>query len=101
MKNQKIDAQRRQFLSTAGAVAVAIPVSALIGSRAASAAMVDPTSAQAVALSFVEVSATDGQTCSGCALYQAADVEGAGNCPLFQGSNVGDGSWCSAWVAKG
>jgi len=100
MKDQKFDSQRRKLLSTAGAVAVAIPVSALIGSRAAMAAMVDPASDNAVRLKYVEVSATDGQSCSGCALYQAADVEGAGNCPLFQGSNVGDGSWCSAWVAK-
>lgn len=101
MKDPKFDAQRRQLLTTAGAVAVAIPVTALVGSRVAFAAMVDPTSAQAVALKYVETTATDGQMCINCALYQPDDsVDGGGNCPLFQGVSVGDQAWCSAWVAK-
>ena len=98
------DQNRRQFLSTAGAAVVAIPAASLIGSRLAFAAdvpMVDATSAQAVALQYVEATATEGQMCSNCALYQAEDGAEAGMCPLFQGVQVGGNAWCSAWAPKG
>lgn len=95
------DKNRRQFLSTAGAAVVAIPAASLVGSRLAFAAdtpMVDPTSAQAVALQYAEVSAKEGQMCSNCALYQAEEGADAGMCPLFQGVKVGGEAWCSAWA---
>jgi len=97
------DQTRRDFIRLAGISAV-VPVSALVGSRLASAAdmpMVDPESAQAVALQYAATSETEGQTCSNCALYQGEEGSEGGACPLFQGSNVGAGAWCSAWVAKG
>ncbi|MBX2885998.1 MAG: high-potential iron-sulfur protein [Granulosicoccus sp.] len=101
MKNQNINRQRRQFLTTAGAAAVVIPVTALVGSRVAySADMVDPKSAQAMALKYIAKSETESQTCGNCALYTAAGDE-AGNCPLFQGAQVGKSAWCSAWAARG
>ena len=97
------DQKRRSFIRIAG-VSAAIPVSAVIGSRFANAAdmpMVDAASAQAVALSYAAESATEGQMCSNCALYQGEADSEAGPCPLFQGSHVGAGAWCSAWVTKG
>lgn len=96
------DEKRRSFIRMAS-VTAAIPVSAVIGSRFATAAdmpMVDAASAQAVALSYVAESATDGQMCSNCALFQAEAGAEDGACPLFQGSSVGAASWCSAWVVK-
>jgi len=96
------DLKRRDFIRLASATAV-IPVSALVGSRLASAAdmpMVDPASAQAVALKYAAASETEGQNCANCALYQG-DGADAGPCPLFQGSHVASGAWCSAWVTKG
>lgn len=101
MKDLNINRQRRRFLSTAGAAAALIPVSALVGSRVVYAAdMVDPKSAQAMALKYVAMSPNEAQTCANCALYTPANDE-AGGCPLFQGAQVGQNAWCSAWAAKG
>ena len=42
-----------------------------------------------------------GSTCSGCALYQAAQAaNGAAPCGLFPGKSVKAGGWCRAWAAK-
>lgn len=97
------DEKRRNFLRLAGATAV-IPVSAVVGSRLTHAAdmpMVDPESPQAVALQYVATSEMEGQNCANCALYQGEEGAEGGPCPLFQGSHVGTGAWCSAWVTRG
>ncbi len=96
------DQKRRDFIRFA-TISAAVPVSAVVGSRLATAAdmpMVDASSAQAVALKYAVASEVEGQMCSNCALYQGADAD-AGPCPLFQGSHVGKDAWCSAWVTKG
>jgi len=97
------DKKRRQFVTFMGASTVAIPVTALVGSRLAYAEdlpMVDEASDAAKNWEYVAASATEGQTCAGCALYQGeADAEG-GPCPLFQGSHVHAAGWCKAFAPK-
>lgn len=93
------DTSRRKFVAVMGASAVAVPVSALIGTLPSHAAeMVDPASDQAVALQYIEVSEMEGKNCLNCTLYQGDDKAGA--CPLFAGSQVGAEAWCSAYTPK-
>jgi len=90
---------RRHFLKQTSVVAL-IPATALISSRvSAEDAMVDPESAVAEGLKYIEMSEVDAQNCGNCALYSNGDGE-KGNCPLFQGVKVGEKAWCSAWAAK-
>jgi len=97
------DKKRRQFVTFMGASTVAIPVSALVGSRAAFAAdepMVDETSAAAINWDYKTTSAMPDQMCGNCALYQGeADAKG-GPCPLFPGSHVDTAGWCKAYSPK-
>lgn len=100
MKQTKTQQQRRRFLKQSGAAMVFIPSAALMSDRVLAAdEMVDPESAQAVALKYIIKTTTEGQKCINCALYQNGD-ETAGDCPLFQGVKVGAEAWCSAWAAK-
>lgn len=97
------DQKRRQFVSVLGAGAVAIPLTAVIGSlpsHAADAPMVNPSSAQATALKYMEASDKDGQSCMKCTLFQGADDSTAGPCPLFPGARVNANAWCSAFTPK-
>lgn len=93
---------RRKFIAMS-TTATLLPASALLSCRWAIASdlpLVDETSDQAVALKYVAESATDGQTCANCSLYQGtADSESAA-CALFPGNSVAAGAWCSAWVPK-
>jgi len=97
------DKKRRQLVTFMGASTVAIPATALVGSRLAFAddlPMVDEASDAAKNWEYVATSATEGQNCTGCALYQGeADAE-AGPCPLFQGSQVTAKGWCKAYAPK-
>jgi len=97
------DKKRRQFVTFMGASTVAIPVSALVGSRLAHAAdlpMVDEASDAAKNWEYVAASTTEGKMCSNCALYQGeADAEG-GPCPLFPDSHVHAAGWCKAYAPK-
>lgn len=98
------DIRRRKLLGAMGASAVAVPVSAVIGtlpSHAQDNPMVDPASAQAQALQYVETSPDAAAVCSGCALYTGDDGAEAGPCGIFPGMNVTAGGWCSAYVAAG
>lgn len=94
---------RRQFVTFMGASTVAIPVTALVGSRLAYAEdlpMVDEASDVAKNWEYVAVSTNEEQNCLGCALYQGeADAEG-GPCPLFQGTHVHAAGWCKAFAPK-
>lgn len=40
------------------------------------------------------------QTCANCQLFQAADGEEWGGCPLFQDKLVNAEGWCNGWVPK-
>ncbi len=97
------DKKRRQFVTFMGASTVAIPVSALVGSRAAfadDAPMVDEASAAAINWDYKAESTMPDQMCVNCALYQGeADAKG-GPCPLFPGSAVSTTGWCKAYAPK-
>lgn len=104
MSQSEICQQRRWFLKNASTITAAIPVVSVVGSRTAFAAdppMVDEKSAQGMGLKYVVVSTTEGQACENCALFQPVrGADGAGTCPLFQGSHVVDTAWCSAYSPK-
>mgnify|MGYP000088154424 CR=1 FL=1 len=98
------DKNRRKFVTMMGAGAAVVPLSALVGSLPSHAQddlpLVDPESAQAQALQYIESSDKDGQLCSNCSLYQGAEGSEQGPCPLFPGNAVLAGAWCSAYVPK-
>jgi hypothetical protein len=83
-----------------------IPVAgaALLASREALASRptdaLDPKSAQAVALKYVEKTANPAQRCDNCQLYQGKATDPWGGCPLFGARKVAGPGWCSAWVKK-
>ena len=95
------DLNRRKFSKLLGTGAVAIPLASLVNSLPSHAAapMVDPEAANAKALMYMVESDQEGKTGSNCALYQAAGDE-SGGCPLFSGSSVAAGAWCSAYAPK-
>ena len=77
-----------------------IPVVAVAGYQSlAQAAMVSADDPTAKALGYVEKSATAGQTCANCNLYQGGD-KASGPCPIFPGKDVAAAGWCKSWVAK-
>lgn len=98
------DKNRRKFIAMAGASAAAIPLTALVSALPSHAdghlPMVDPESAQATALSYMEVSDKPEQKCATCTLYQGKADGKAGPCPLFPGNEVAAEGWCSAYVPK-
>ena len=92
MDNHSTDKSRRAFLKGVAA----IPVLAIAAkAQAEMLSLDDPT---AKALGYVEVSATEGQTCANCNLYQGGDTAGA--CAIFPGKDVAAAGWCRSWVAK-
>ncbi len=92
---------RRRFIALGGAGLAAVPLSTLINpAMADELPMLDPKSAVAVGLQYEEMSTKDGKNCANCALYQGAEGDAGGACPLFQGSQVGKDAWCAAWAAK-
>lgn len=98
------DQKRRQLITALGAGAVAVPLTAVVGSlpsHAADTAMVDPESAQATALKYSAVSEKADQSCAGCTLFQGEADAKAGGCPLFPGSHVASEAWCTAYTPKG
>ena len=98
------DKKRRQFVTMMGAGAAVVPLSALVGSLPSHAQddlpLVEPDSAQATALQYVEASEVEGQNCANCSLWQGGDAE-QGPCPLFPGMAVKAEGWCSAYVPMG
>jgi len=98
-----VDKKRRQIMMTMGAGAAAVPLSAVVGtlpSYADDLPLVDPESAQAAALQYAAVSPDPATNCANCTLYQGAEGEAQGPCPLFPGVAVGAEAWCSAYVPK-
>lgn len=98
------DKNRRKFVTMVGASAAVIPLTALVGTLPSYAdghlPMVDPESAQATALQYMEESDKPEQNCANCTLYQGKVDGKAGPCPLFPGNEVTAAGWCSAYVPK-
>ena len=96
---------RRSFLQV-----VPVAGAALLGTRLAFAADLDPKDPQAAALGYVaDASKVDkakfpkfaaGQDCASCQLYQGKPGEASGPCPLCAGKTVAAKGWCSAFVKK-
>lgn len=93
-------ASRRKFIERAmGATAVVAGVG-LLGERSAVAEdmpKLDPSDPQAQQFKYVHESATEGQTCANCQLWQGGDAEWGG-CSIFPGKAVSAKGWCQAWV---
>lgn len=49
------------------------------------------------ALGYVEVSTTDGQTCTNCLQFEAPANGGCGTCKVVPGT-INPAGWCSVWV---
>jgi len=47
-----------------------------------------------------EKSATKGNTCATCALYEGTYGSSQGPCQLFPGNHVKAAGWCSAWAPQ-
>ena len=96
---------RRQFIQI-----VPVAGGALLASRFAFAADLDPKDPQATALGYVtDATKADkakfpkyaaGQTCGNCTLYQGKAGDASGPCPLFAGKTVAAKGWCSAYAKK-
>jgi len=97
MKDQTHSKSRRAILKGLAS----IPVIAVAGlpSTASAAAMVSADDPTAKALGYVAKSATAGQTCANCSLYQGGTAA-AGGCPIFPGKDVAAAGWCKSWVKK-
>jgi len=93
---------RRRFIAMGSVGLATIPVSSMLSTAVADdLPMVDPESAQAKALQYVTATATEGQMCSNCVLYQGDADTPAAACGVFPGSSVGKDAWCAAWSPKG
>ena len=72
---------------------------------AAAAPLVDPGSAEARAVKYVEDAgkasgAAAGSRCATCALYQGPDGSLQGPCQIFPGKAVKAAGWCSSWAPQ-
>jgi hypothetical protein len=86
------------------------PPSSPAASAAALLPMLDEKDPRALALGYVSNSekadATKfkshipGSQCRGCALFAGKEGDASGPCPLFSGSAVAAGGWCSSWIKK-
>ena len=93
---------RRQAIKIVSGVTAIVPLAMLTGRQVAAAELtpIDPADPMAKALEYVHESATEGQFCDNCQLYQGeADAEW-GACPLFPGKAVTAKGWCKSWVKK-
>ena len=88
-----------------------MPFTLLAGARARGAGaaaaepLLDPASAQARAVKYVEDAArasgaAAGSRCATCALYQGPYGSTQGPCQLFPGKAVKAAGWCSSWAPQ-
>lgn len=109
----KTQSQRRVFimgLVGAGGAVLAGNAFAQAAAPAAKVEKVDPKSAQATALGYVEDTTkvdqkkfpkhTKEQKCANCQLYVEKEKGKNGSCAIFPGKLVVNDAWCSAYVKK-
>lgn len=104
MSTDAPSADRRRFLGTVGALALA-PLAAACGGEvtAASCEGYSTLSAQDLqtraALNYVDSSPNPTQLCTNCRLYSRPEgASPCGGCQLFAGP-VAPSGWCSSWAA--
>jgi High potential iron-sulfur protein len=90
---------RRKFIQIVPVAGAALLAGREVLAQAKPADALDPKSAQATGLKYVEKSTEAGKNCSNCQLYQGGK-DAWGGCPLFAGKKVAGAGWCSAWVKK-
>jgi hypothetical protein len=91
---------RRKFIQIVPVAGAALLAGREVLAQAKPADALDPKSAQATGLKYVEKTTNPAQKCNNCQLYQGKAADAWGGCPLFAGKKVAGEGWCSAWVKK-
>jgi hypothetical protein len=101
------DPSRRQFVRKLllGATLAPLAMVRLNTSRAADLPLLSPDDPAARKVKYIEdassqKSATKGNTCATCALYEGAYNSTQGPCQLFPGKHVKGAGWCSSWAPQ-
>jgi hypothetical protein len=101
------DASRRQFVRklVLGATLAPLAMARLTTSRAADLPLLSPDDPAARKVKYTEdasgeKSASKGNNCATCALYEGAYKSAQGPCQLFPGKHVKAAGWCSAWAPQ-
>jgi hypothetical protein len=110
-KDQPVNMQRRQFVTSVGVAAGSVALGALACNAAAAADLpqLKETDSLAVTMNYKEdTTKVDAkkfpahkadQTCSNCQFYQGA-ATGSGPCQIFAGKSVAAKGWCQVWALK-
>lgn len=106
MKEAKL-LNRRDFVKVSGALAVTVPIAALVSGRAARAQeKVSPDDPTAQAVSYVADASEasdhpqyqEGANCANCQLYlRDQEQDGWAPCPILQNKLVPAEAWCAVW----
>jgi hypothetical protein len=101
------DPSRRQFVRklVLGAALAPLAMARPTTSRAADLPLLSPDDPAAKKVKYIEdassqKSATKGNICSTCALYEGAYNSTQGPCQLFPGKHVKAAGWCSSWAPQ-
>jgi hypothetical protein len=105
MSNADFLSRRRLLKLTLGTALAPLALVPPRTSRAADQPLLDPRSAEAKAVSYVEDAsqakdAGPGNACATCGLYQGASGSAQGGCQLFPGKQVKAAGWCSSWAPQ-
>jgi len=98
---------RRRFVRKLllGAALGPVALARLTTSRAADLPLLSPDDPAASKVKYIEdassqKSATKGNTCATCALYEGTYGSTQGPCQLFPGKHVKAAGWCSSWAPQ-
>jgi hypothetical protein len=101
------DVSRRQFVCKLllGATLAPLAMVRVNTTRAADLPLLSPDDPAAKKVKYIEdassqKSATKGNTCATCALYEGAYKSAQGPCQLFPGKDVKAAGWCSSWAPQ-
>lgn len=98
---------RRQFMRKvlAGATLAPLATAAFAAGGTAELPLLNPGDAEAKKVKYTEdatqeKSATKGNNCGTCALYEGTYKSTQGPCQIFPGKHVKAAGWCSAWAPQ-
>ena len=101
------DSSRRHFVRKLllGAALAPLATTRLSTSHAADLPLLSPDDPEARKVKYTEVaagdkSATKGNNCGNCALYEGMYQSTQGPCQLFPGKHVKAAGWCSSWAPQ-